>query len=205
MDNLSLLELLPLEEINRRFGLSLDRPPLLVTFHSVTREYAQTAVQTEALVEALAARPEPVVLTQPNVDPGGRLIAEQFQSFAAANPARVALVPHLGTQAYFSLMALSAAMVGNSSSGIFESASFDLPVVNTGRRQEGRFQPTNVIQCGTTMEEIAAAIDQAVCPAFRVKLEGQSNPYGDGCAAPRMLEILKTVELGERLLIKESF
>lgn len=205
MDNLALLELLSLEEINARFGLSLAAAPLLVTFHPVTREYDRTQRQTRDLLTALAGQSRPIVLTQPNVDPGGRLIAEQFQAFVTEHPGKAMLVPHLGTQAYFSLMAKAAVMVGNSSSGVFESATFAVPVVNVGRRQEGRFLPPNVVQCGTGWEEIAAAIEHAASTSFRDGLSGLTNPYGDGQAAPRMLDILKTVELGEALLIKESF
>ena len=205
MDNLALLELMSLEQINRRFGLSLDRSPLLVTFHSVTRELEHTEQQTLDMLSVLAAQDLPVVLTQPNVDPGGRLIAGLFQNFVTENPGRAFMVPHLGTQAYFSLMSHGAVMVGNSSSGVFESASFGLPVVNIGRRQEGRFMPPNVVSCGTTRDEVAAAIARASSSAFRRGLEGLTNPYGDGQAAPRMLELLRSVKLEERLLIKESF
>lgn len=205
MDNLELLELLTLEQLSARLDLRLDRPPLMVTFHAVTRQHDQVAAQSDELLAALAARRDPIVLTQPNVDPGGRLIAERFRAFAAARPKQVSLVPHLGTRAYFSLMSEAAAMVGNSSSGVFESASFALPVVNSGRRQEGRFLPPNVVQCGTDRDEIAAAIERACEPSFRAAIEGLSNPYGDGRAAARMLRILKETSLDEAILIKEPF
>ncbi len=205
MDNLGLVELLTLDQINQRFGLSLDQPPLLVTFHSVTRQPERTEKQTRELLAALDAQPRPIVLTQPNVDPGGRLIAALFQDFVADHPGRAFLVPHLGTQAYFSLMSHADVMVGNSSSGVFESASFSLPVVNVGRRQEGRFLPANVVQCRADRNEITAAVERATSAVFRNRQESLINPYGDGQAAPRMIQILKETALGEELLIKEPF
>jgi UDP-hydrolysing UDP-N-acetyl-D-glucosamine 2-epimerase len=205
IDNLANIELMSLAELNSRFGLALEQPPLLVTLHSVTREYAQTRAQTAALLAALERQPAPVVLTQPNVDPGGRLIAELFQSFVHEHPDRAFLVPHLGTRGYFSMMANALAMVGNSSSGIFESASFALPVVNVGRRQEGRRQPENVLQCDPESDAIADALATAVSPRFRESLTGMVNPYGDGHAAGRMIEVLRQVPLDQRLLVKEAF
>ena len=40
---------------------------------------------------------------------------------------------------------------------------------------------------------------------FREGLKGMANPYGDGQAAGRMLEVLREVPLDERLLVKEAF
>jgi len=205
IDNLATVELMDLEELNARYGLSLDQPPLLVTFHSVTREYERIRDQTGELLAALSAQPLPIVLTQPNVDPGGRLIAELFQGFLHEHPRRAFLVPHLGTRGYFSMMASARAMVGNSSSGIFESASFRLPVLNIGRRQEGRLAPANVLQCEPERGAIGEALATAVSPRFRDALDGLVNPYGDGRAAQRMVEVLREVPLDDRLLVKEAF
>ena len=114
-------------------------------------------------------------------------------------------MPHLGTQGYFSLMRIARAMVGNSSSGIIEAASFGLPVVNVGTRQEGRLAPPNVIHVGYERAAILAGIREATAAVFRARCAGMANPYGDGRATPRMLEILKTMDLGERDLIVKRF
>lgn len=205
LDNLAQVELMTLAEINDRFETTLDEPPLLVTFHSVTREVDRTEHQASELLAALAAQPRTIVFTQPNVDPGGRLLARLFAAFVRDHPGRAFLVPHLGTRAYFSLMAHAQIMVGNSSSGVFEAASFRLPVVNIGRRQEGRVPPANVLQADPERQAIGVAIETAASAAFRAGLVGLVNPYGDGRAAPRTLRVLKDIELNERLLIKEAF
>jgi UDP-N-acetylglucosamine 2-epimerase len=93
-------------------------------------------------------------------------------------------------------------MVGNSSSAIIEAPSFGLPAVNVGIRQEGRLRAANVIDVGPSREQIAAGIRRALAPHFRESLRGLVNPYGDGHAAPRIAEVLATVELGPRLLRK---
>jgi len=205
VDNLAQLPLLDLAAFNRRFGTALAGAPVLVTFHPETRDPAGTAAHTEALLAALDRLPHPLLFTWPNADPAGQQIIECLEAFVHARPGRAWAVPHLGTQGYFSAMALARLMAGNSSSGVIEAASFGLPVVNVGRRQEGRFAPANVLHCGYGPDGIAAALARADSAAFRAEARTVVNPYGDGRAAPRMVEVLKTVELGETLLVKESF
>jgi UDP-N-acetylglucosamine 2-epimerase (non-hydrolysing)/GDP/UDP-N,N'-diacetylbacillosamine 2-epimerase (hydrolysing) len=114
-------------------------------------------------------------------------------------------VDNLGTQGYFSAMALVAAMVGNSSSGIIEAASFGLPVVNIGTRQQGRTHGRNVVDTGYSSAEILSGIHQVTDPAFRRSLEGMVNPYGEGRAAPVIVARLKEVPLDDNLLLKAFF
>lgn len=206
LDNLAELDLLCLDTINERFGLALEaeKPPLLVTFHPVTREFENTEAHMEALLQALATADYPVVFTYPNADTKGRLVMAMIEAFVEAHP-RCHRVAHFGSQGYFSLMAHAAAMVGNSSSGIIEAASFRLPVVNVGSRQDGRFAPENVIHVGTTSADILAGIRRATDPAFRDGLEQLANPYGDGRAADRMVEVLRGLDLGNGSLIEKPF
>jgi UDP-N-acetylglucosamine 2-epimerase len=99
-------------------------------------------------------------------------------------------------------MAHAAAMVGNSSSGIIEAASFELPVVNVGVRQRGRLRGANVLDAADRAPAIRDALGTALSPAFRASLRGMTNPYGDGHAAERIAGHLADVRLDERLLVK---
>jgi UDP-N-acetylglucosamine 2-epimerase len=99
-------------------------------------------------------------------------------------------------------MRFAAAVVGNSSSGIIEAASFELPVVNIGTRQKGRVRAGNVIDVGYEAEAISRGIAKALSPEFRSSLTGMENPYGDGCAAERIAKVLSEIPLNDRLLIK---
>ena len=93
-------------------------------------------------------------------------------------------------------------MVGNSSSGIMEAASFALPVVNIGMRQQGRERARNIIDAAPDTAAITAALKRALDPAFRKKLRGMTNPYGNGTAATTIAQVLATVSL-DNLLIKQ--
>lgn len=206
LDNLGQIELSSLDCLNRRFGLGLKEGghPLLVTFHPVTREFQATRRYVEGLLAALTELPYPVVFTYPNADTNGRLIIDMIEGFAARR-SQTFCVPHFGTQGYYSLMAQVGAMVGNSSSGIIEAASFKLPVVNIGSRQEGRLAAGNVIHTGYAKDEILDGIRRACAPAFRHSLDTLINPYGDGMTAPRMIEALSTLDLFDPALIQKEF
>lgn len=206
LDNLGEVQLLDAAQLAARFKITIDptRPPLLVTFHPVTREYQETRAHMTALLAAIRESGHPAIFTYPNTDTGGRIIIEMIEDFVAKEPQAQA-VPHLGTQGYFSVMAQAATMLGNSSSGIIEAASFRLPVVNIGRRQEGRFAPRNVLTVGTDKGEILAAIAKAISPRFRKSLNSMNNPYGDGHAAERIVAALRGLDWHAPDLIAKPF
>lgn len=201
LDALRLLKRLSREELSQRIGLALDPAPLLVTFHPVTLEWEQTERHITELLKALEASGRPVVFTAPNADTAYRVIFKHIAAYVRAHP-NARLIENLGTQAYFSLMEMAAALVGNSSSGIIEAPSIGLPVVNVGNRQKGRVQASNILDVGCSYAEILSGIRQATTPAFREGLKGMSNPYGDGHAAPAIVRRLRETPLDERLLVK---
>jgi UDP-hydrolysing UDP-N-acetyl-D-glucosamine 2-epimerase len=201
LDNLHVLPRLSGDELKRRFGLGFAAPPLVVTYHPTTLGALEVDTEIDALFAALRRAGRPVVVTAPNADAGGRHIARRIAAFAAEY-GQADVVSNLGLQGYYSLLALAAAMVGNSSSGIIEAASFALPVVNIGDRQKGRLAPRNVIHVAAETGAIAEAIEKACSAGFRRGLAGLANPYGTGQAVPRIVETLRSVELGQRLLQK---
>jgi len=201
LDNLCLVSLIQREELAARFGLSLNAPPLLVTFHPVTLEFEQAGWQISQLLDALRTVDLPLVFTMPNADTNGRMVAQMIEEFVESHPSAW-LVPNFGRDGYFSMMASAAAMVGNSSSGIVEAPSFALPVVNIGRRQQGRMRAKNVIDVGYEREEILSGIRKALSSEFRASLCGLVNPYGNGRAAEVIVQHLKEAVLDDRLLLK---
>jgi UDP-N-acetylglucosamine 2-epimerase (non-hydrolysing)/GDP/UDP-N,N'-diacetylbacillosamine 2-epimerase (hydrolysing) len=204
LDNLRGFTALSKRELEARYGLLLDQPPLLVTFHPVTLEYERSEWQVEQLLAALEACRMPVVFTLPNADTNGRQIARQISDYVQTHTSTW-LVDNLGTVGYFSMMAQAAAMVGNSSSGIIEAASFKLPVVNIGTRQQGRLHPANVIDVGYTQTEIVEGIKKVTQNEFRDGLRDVVNPYGCGQASDKIIQRLQEVVLGDRLLTKSFY
>lgn len=201
LDNLATLDRVTDEELCKYFGWDIPEHPLIVTYHPVTLEYKEANRQISALLAALAERPEPIVFTAPNSDPGSREIRVAIEDFVAKHP-RARFVVNLGTRLYFGLMRIAVAMIGNSSSGIIESASFELPVVNIGIRQKGRVRGANVIDVCDSISDIRAGIVRATDPGFRRSLVGISNPYGRKDAGRTIAHVLSNVKLDERLLVK---
>ena len=202
LDQLRTVRLRNPEEMQREFGVQLQEKFLLVTFHPATLDPADPAQQAKMLFHAIEQSGLPAVVTMPNADPGGRAVREVVHERAAANR-RIQAVETLGTEGYFSVMALAAAMVGNSSSGIIEAGSFGLPVVNIGSRQAGRVRGPHVIDVEPSADSILIGLRRALEPSFRASLAGTRNLYGDGVAADRIVERLKTAVLDATLVTKK--
>jgi len=201
LDNLKSIDIMDSGELARTFGIDCDSDPLLVTFHPATLEKDQTEWQFSELLQALDECGQPTVFTMPNADTNGQMIAAMISDFIESRPG-AKFVPSFGTRGYLGLMNQAAAMVGNSSSGIIEASSFELPVVNIGTRQDGRLRSPNVIDVTYTKEAIADGIRSAVDPSFKRSLIGMVNPYGSGNASDKIVDVLKKTVLGDRLLRK---
>ncbi len=201
LDNLASMKRLTASELESRFGLRVSPETLLVTFHPATLEHENAGRQTGELLAGLRDSGRPVVFTMPNADTGGKAIREHLKRFIREEPSAQA-VESLGTDGYFSVLAICAAMVGNSSSGLLEAPSFGLPVVNIGSRQGGRVRGANVVDVGHGRDEILEGIRRATDPGFRKKIQGLANPYGDGKASHRIVAKLAEVPLSDRLLRK---
>ena len=191
----------PLEELRTQLDISLDGPSLLVTYHPVPGDAAGRQPGIESLLKALEAVDAEILFTYPNADAGGRAVIEAIQAFVASH-GRSRLFVNLGQPAFFTLMANVSSMVGNSSSGLLEAPSFELPVVNIGDRQRGRIRAANVIDADSTVDGIVAGIQQALDPAFRRGLGGLRNPYGTGEASAIIVSTLRSAQLGPNLLCK---
>ncbi len=193
-------------EVERRLGIDLSRPTIVVAYHPVTLE-RDTVREADAVFAALAAIADedrrPIVYCFPNADAGSRDLIRRAEAFCAERP-DARLFVNLDHLTYWSLLRHAALLCGNSSSGIMETPSLALPTVNIGRRQEGRERAANVIDVEPGEEAIRAAVATGLDPDFRAGLDGMTNPYGDGRAGERIAEILGTVPLGARLLHKRA-
>ncbi len=205
LDHLRRGVLLDRAQLESKLHIDLARPPVLVAYHPVTilRDTTQEAAALFEAIETLETLEEPVFFCYPNADAGSHRIMERAREFTQRHrDAR--LFVNLDPRTYWSLLRQAAMLVGNSSSGIMETASFGLPTVNIGMRQQGRERPANVLNAAPRAVSILAAIATARGVTFRGKLHGMTNPYGDGHASERILQVLTTVRLQQDLLIKRG-
>jgi UDP-hydrolysing UDP-N-acetyl-D-glucosamine 2-epimerase len=177
-------------DLERALGHALSGRYLLATFHPVTLDALPSLDQLQELVAALGTiDPEiGIVFTRANADADGRALNAALETFAKRRP-NAFLHAALGPERYLNLMRRAAAVVGNSSSGLYEAPSFDVPTVNIGRRQEGRLRADSVIDCPPERAAIGAAIQRALA----MRPQGTINPYGDGEAAARVVAVLKAI------------
>lgn len=168
-------------------GLSLRPPVIVVTVHPSTLDRDPVA-SAAAVVRAMAAVPARYVVTLPNADPGGAEVRDLLLA-AGAGPDRV-VVEALGERAYWGLLRIADAMLGNSSSGIVEAPAVDLPAVNVGDRQLGRRREANVIDVPAEPERVAAVLRTALDPAFRAGAAARHPAFLDGRAGLRAAEAI---------------
>ena len=202
LDHLRRSKLLGREELESRLAIDLVTPPILVAYHPVTLR-RETTEEADALFAALEEVTDTVLFCYPNADAGSHQLIECTKRFLAHRKNGRVFI-NLDAVAYLSLLRHAQMLVGNSSSGIMEAASFALPTVNVGFRQKGRERAKNVLDAEPIAASIVGKITQARSDAFRTSLAGMENPYGDGHAAERIVRVLTQTSLGDELLIKKA-
>jgi len=201
LDHLRRNTLLTREQLEVRLKVDLTRPSAVVAYHPVTI-VRDTTQEADALFAALLEMPGQILFSYPNTDAGSRELIQRTEQFLAQRPdARVFV--NLGTLNYWSLLRHAELMIGNSSSGIMETPSFALPTVNIGMRQQGRERSPNILDAAPEKSDILAKVKIARSEGFRRSLKGMQNPYGDGHASEKIVSVLASVPLGEKLLIKK--
>ncbi len=200
LDHLRRNTLYSREVLQSQLRINLDKPSILVAYHPVTIA-RDTLQEADALFEALASLPEQILFCYPNADAGSRDLIARTRSFAASRKNSHVFV-NLDALTYWSLLRQVDVFLGNSSSGIMETPSFALPTVNIGLRQQGRERARNIIDAAPNASAILEALRTAQTPAFRETLRGMTNPYGDGAASEKIVQVLTTVPFSQALLMK---
>ena len=202
LDHLRRSRLLSSEELEEKLQVDLHRPPYLVAYHPVTL-LRDTTQEADALFAALRETSTPIFFCYPNSDAGNHALLERTKTFLASRKDSRLFV-NLDPVTYWSLLREVALLIGNSSSGIMEAASFSLPVVNIGFRQKGRERARNILDAEPEVLAIRAKIAEAASALFRESLAGMANPYGDGHAAEKIVQVLTTTPLAEDLIVKRA-
>jgi UDP-hydrolysing UDP-N-acetyl-D-glucosamine 2-epimerase len=205
LDNLTTLDRMNISELEARAEHELDTGFFLITYHPETIATGNPATPVAAMLAALESWPERrLLITGVNADPGHDAVAGTFADYAARRPERVAIHASLGERAYFSALRLCGVVVGNSSSGLIEAPAVGAVTVNIGDRQKGRLRAHSVIDCGNGVDEIRAAVGQALDPDFRARTKNQELPYGRGGASAQIKDQLKTFD-GDMIRFKRFY
>ena len=172
------------------FGVDFKKPVAILIQHPVTTENKKSYFQIKTTLEAVKSLDLQVVIIMPNNDAGYSNIIKGIRS------SKIKAYPNLSAEKYGNLLRYSSILIGNSSSGIHEAATFKIPVINIGNRQQGREKGMNVIDVPHDKEKIIKAIKKALySKSFKNKLQKVKNPYGDGNSTKKIVKVLKEIEL----------
>lgn len=202
IDAIKRVRLLEKKELEESLGFAFKPINFLVTFHPVTLEEASSQTQFQELLDALDSfGPEVgIIITKPNSDTDGRVLIKMIDEFCQTRPHVQAYVS-LGQQRYLSAIHHVNAVIGNSSSGLYEVPAFKKPTINIGDRQKGRLKSSSVMDCPPEKE----AIIQAIQMGLQQDWSGVESMYGDGGASEKIIAILKQQKTYEALLQKHFY
>ncbi len=197
LDHIHIMDKMSRDEFFHSISFSPRTKNILVTFHPVTIE-SDSIKQCQVMLNALSKLDDvAIILTGSNADTQGQEITRMVKNFAGKTE-NACFHESLGSARYLNGLLHLDAVIGNSSSGLYEAPSFGLPTVNIGDRQKGRLQAPTVINC--IPEE--KPIFDAITTALNTPKTGDQNPYGDGHSAARIIGILKNINYGENLCQK---
>lgn len=182
--------------VARQHGLNADRPFALMVYHPVLQEADTAGADARALLDALHKAGVQVLALMPNADGGSEAVRRVLTE--AHGQKGVTVRTHLARPDFIAAMAHADLMIGNSSAGIIEAASFGTPVINVGRRQNLRERNANVRDVMAEPAALAEAITAALARGrFTVK-----NVYGDGRTSERIADLLAATPLNAALMMK---
>ncbi len=201
LDEMVSAQYTPIEEIMDRLCIDLNRPYLMGVLHPVTEEADRASDQARVFIKALNQFEMPKIIILPNNDAGSNEIKAAIQDYKNGEYYTYA---NLKREDYLGLLKNSACIVGNSSSGLLEAPTFQIPAVNIGRRQNLRCRGINVIDVPFAEKKVVDAIQKAISEDFKSYLKGNcKNPYGNGHSSEKILEILMSTKHDDKLLVKE--
>ncbi len=180
-------------------GFDATRVVALMVFHPVLQEAPQAGTQAGAILDALLGAGMQVLALMPNADAGGEAVRATLAAYAERHP-EVRVLTHLPRPDFVSWMAVADLMVGNSSCGIIEAASFGTPVINVGLRQNLRERNANVSDVAADPQALAQVVREVLARGRYAP----ANVYGDGHAGKRIVELLAALRVTEEILLKTN-
>jgi UDP-hydrolysing UDP-N-acetyl-D-glucosamine 2-epimerase len=172
----------------------------LATFHPCVVDYLDIPKQVDFFIECLKSIPGKIIVTGPNPDAYSEVVYQKLKTFVANQP-NVEFRENLGVQ-YYDILKNSSLIIGNSSSGIWEAATFGVPAINIGTRQEGRTRQANIIDISYSYESFTNAVTQTKSWQFQQSISNMSNIYFDKNSAKKIYSVVKK-EINNPNLLKK--
>ena len=203
LDSIKNLRLMTRQEFEASIDFVLAKRNVLVTYHPVTLEAENPREVFQNVLNVLDELEETnVIFTHANSDKNGRVINEMIGQYVKKNKHKAAGFASLGQLRYLSALQYVDFVIGNSSSGIIEVPSFNIPTINIGDRQKGRIAPESVLHCEGDLQSLQQAVQQVITPKFKSRIQQQKQIFGIGNTAEKIVQVIKN---NEKIDLKKSF
>lgn len=190
--------------ILERFNIDADKPTVIVLSHPVSSELESSIKQVNNIIAVASKFDVNLVVVYPNSDPGSGKIINNIKKLASKN-AHLQVFPTLHHFDYLGLLNIASCLIGNSSSGIVESAYFGLPTLNVGLRETGRLQGGNVKYISSAKSDIEDNLQLCIYDiSWRQTCLKAKRLYGNGQASVKIVEIIKNIKIDNNLLVKKN-
>ena len=177
-------------DISKKFKIDVKKNFIIIIQHPVTSEDKHSGKQILETIEAVKKSLLPALFVLPNNDSG------HFDIIKVIKKSRIQWTETLSLSEYSTLLSYARILIGNSSSGIHEAASFKLPVINVGTRQNGRLKPKNIVNADYNRNDIYNKIKFCMSNKKYLKIiKSLKNPYGDGKSSLKIVKILDKIDL----------
>jgi len=173
----------------------------ILIFHPIPKERGRSAMIFENILNCLIENHINAFVSYPNIDPGNTEIIAVINKYKNSN--FFYFYKNQPRKIFLSIYKNSCFMIGNSSSGVLESASIPIPAINVGHRQTGRKSNSNVIFCHDSVSEINRAIKYSLSDTFQINLKNITNIYGNGGSSEKALKLIKNINF-KSLLFKDE-
>lgn len=194
-------EYLSKQDIGLLLGINVEKPIIIALQHPETTEPEKSYLQMVETLEALQKFNMQTVIVYPSSDAGYEGTIRAIKKYSDNN--NFIVYKNLDAKVFWGLLNIASVMVGNSSSGIIESPSFCVPVVNVGRRQKNRLCSDNVIHVNCNRDNIFNAVKKTLYDKdFNNMVKNCKQPYGNGKAGKKIVSIIKKTHLNKKLIKK---
>ena len=190
-----------LKYLKKKYNFNFYEPYILFTLHPTTLELTRLKHQIKIVEHSLKKCKMNVVFTYPNADPGYEQIIKFIKRFK--NKKKYLIFKNAGITLYANLLRNASILLGNSSSGIVEAASFKKPVINLGTRQKGKYIPKNVINCDFNSQKILKCIIKAKSKKLQKKISKLRNPYESNTNIKDIVRTILKIKKNDKLLRKK--
>lgn len=204
VENIKKLKLYTKKENAITLKINENTPYAICTFHPVTHEENEAVEQIHTVLKACEDfKNITFIFTKANTDIQGKLINKIIDDYTKKDE-NIKLYDSLGMVGYLSAVKHSLFCYGNSSSGIIEAPTFNIPTVNIGNRQQGRTMSNTVISTPCIYEDIKKAINRALSQEFTNKIRLEKNPY-EGTDTSKKIARIVMEHLKNGIELKKDF